>query len=304
MSHWAVLVLLSSTLVGCVSQEKFAAIKMDRDQLAERLGQTDAQIQSLQAERDAYKNQLAAVMAGGSNSQALVANLTQQLANLQGQYDTLNRQYEEALGKMGTAQALPPAVTDALNEFARQNSDLVDFDSARGIVKFKSDITFSSGSAEVTPRAMDALSRFSQILNSPAAQGYELQVAGHTDNTKVLHDATIKAGHKDNWYLSSHRAISVAEVLQKDGVGPNRFGVMGYADQHPIADNGTTAGKAQNRRVEVLILPTQVRSSGSMARQSSTPRQAAPVRNQRTRQPDLNKDGATTNTDNRPAINK
>jgi len=302
MSHWFCLALLSSTLVGCVSQEKYNAMKLDRDQLAERLGQTDGQIQSLQAERDAYKNQLAAVMAGGSNSQALVANLTQQLANLQSQYDTLNRQYEEALSKMGTATALPPVVTDALNEFARQNSDLVDFDSARGIVKFKSDITFSSGSAEVTPRAKDALNRFSQILNSPAAQGYELQVAGHTDNTKVLHEATIKAGHKDNWYLSAHRAISVAEVLQHDGVGSNRFGVMGYADQHPIADNGTVAGKAQNRRVEVLILPTQVRSSGSVARQSS-PSRSTPRTNRPARQPDLNKD-ATTNTDNRPVLNK
>jgi chemotaxis protein MotB len=303
MSHWFGLVLLSSTLVGCVSQEKYNAMKLDRDQLAERLGQTDGQIQSLQAERDAYKNQLAAVMAGGSNQQALVANLTQQLGNLQSQYDTLNRQYEEALSKMGTAMALPTVVTDALNEFARQNSDLVDFDSARGIVKFKSDITFASGSAEVTPRAIEALNRFSQILNSPAAHGYELQVAGHTDNTRVLHDATIKAGHKDNWYLSSHRAISVAEALQKDGVSPNRFGVMGYADQHPIADNGTTAGKAQNRRVEVLILPTQVRSSGSVARQSGPTRTQAPARSRSTRQPELNKD-ATINGDRQPVLNK
>ena len=301
MHQWIGFAFLSFSLVGCVSQEKYNAMKLDRDQLAERLGQTDAQIQSLQAERDAYKNQLAAVMAGGSNQQALVANLTQQLGNLQSQYDALNRQYEEALSKMGTAVALPQPVTDALNEFARQNPDLVDFDSARGIVKFKSDITFSSGSAEVTPRAMDALNRFSQILNSPAAQGYELQVAGHTDNTRVLHDATIKAGHKDNWYLSSHRAIAVAEVLQKDGVGANRFGVMGYADQHPIADNGTNAGKAQNRRVEVLILPTQVRSTGSVAQRSAPTRSQSPSRN-RTRQPDLNKDAA--GVENRPLINK
>ena len=302
MSQWFGLVVLSSMLVGCVSQEKYNAMKLDRDQLAERLGTTDGQIQSLQAERDAYKNQLAAVMAGGSNSQALVANITQQLSNLQSQYDALNRQYEEALSKMGTASALPPAVTDALNEFARQNSDLVDFDSARGIVKFKSDITFASGSAEVTPRATDALNRFSQILNSPAAHGYELQVAGHTDNTRVLHDATIKAGHKDNWYLSAHRAISVSEVLQKDGVNAARFGVMGYADQHPIADNGTTAGKAQNRRVEVLILPTQVRTSTGIARQSAPTRAPAVTPSRNTRRPDLNKDAASL--ENRPILNK
>ena len=61
----------------------------------------------------------------------------------------------------------------------------VDFDSARGIVKFKSDITFTSGSADLTPRAAEAISRFAGILNSAAAGGYELQVAGHTDNQQV-----------------------------------------------------------------------------------------------------------------------
>lgn len=300
MSHWFGLSLLTLTLVGCVSQEKYNALKLDRDQLAERLGQSEGQLQSLQAERDAYKNQLNSVLAGGSNQQALVANLTQQLGNLQSQYDALNRQYEDALGKMGTAVALPQPVTDALNQFARENPDLVDFDSARGIVKFKSDITFSSGSAELTPRAIDALTRFSSILNSPAASGYELQVAGHTDNTRVLREETRKAGHKDNWYLSAHRAISVSEALQKDGVNPARLAVMGYADQHPIADNNTTAGKAQNRRVEVLILPTQVRGS-SFAHQTSSPR--TPSRRQRVAQPELNKD-ATINTDRQPAFNK
>src|SRR5579863_2823465 len=185
MSHWFGLSLLSLSIVGCVSQEKYNAMKLDRDQLAERLGQSDSQLQSLQAERDAYKNQLNAVLAGGSNQQALVANLTTQLSNLQSQYDALNRQYEDALGKMGTATALPPAVTNALNEFARDNPDLVDFDSTRGIVKFKSDITFALGSAELTDRARQAITRFASILDSPAAAGYELQVAGHTDNTRV-----------------------------------------------------------------------------------------------------------------------
>ena len=306
MSHWFGMAVLSASLVGCVSQEKYNAMKMDRDQLAERLGTSDGQIQSLQAERDAYKNQLNSVLAGGSNQQALVSNLTQQLGNLQSQYDTLNRQYEDALGKMGTAVALPQPVTDALNQFARENPDLVDFDSARGIVKFKSDITFSSGSAILTPRAADAITRFASILNSAAASGYELQVAGHTDNTRVLQESTIKAGHKDNWYLSAHRAISVSEAMQKDGVSPARLAVMGYADQHPIADNNTTAGKAQNRRVEVLILPTRAQASGFASRSTSTPRNTSRARKPVT--PDFNKDGVGSNpnarTDSGPVLNK
>jgi chemotaxis protein MotB len=239
------------------------------------------------------------VLAAGGNSQALVANLTQQLGALQSQYDSLNKQYEEALKNAGQAVALPPVVTDALNKFAAENPDLVDFDSARGIVKFKSDITFNSGQAELTPRAADAIARFASILNSPAASGYELQVAGHTDNQRVMHEATIKNGHKDNWYLSAHRAISVSEALQKANVNPARLAVMGYADEHPIADNSTTGGRAQNRRVEVLILPTQVHTS-TFAQRSTKP---TPVQahHPAIRQ-DLNKDAGTGSE--RAIINK
>jgi len=129
-------------------------------------------------------------------------------------------------------------------------------------VKFKSDVTFAPGSADVTPKAKDVIGRFASILNSPAASSYELIVAGHTDNTNVINPQTKQAGHKDNWYLSAHRAIAVGEELQAHRVASQRMGVTGYADQRPIASNASESGKAQNRRVEVLILPTQVRSTG------------------------------------------
>ena len=77
--------------------------------------------------------------------------------------------------------------------------------------------------------------------------------------------ATINAGHKDNWYLSSHRAISVSNELQKNGVNPARIGVVGYADQRPVMANSSAAGQQQNRRVEVLILPNQVRNAPAVA---------------------------------------
>src|SRR5206468_8868986 len=105
-----------------------------------------------------------------------------------------------------SGNALPEPLTNELRAFAAANPDLVDFDAARGIVKFKSDVTFATGSADVTPKAKEAIDRFAAILNSGAASGYELVVAGHTDNTRVVNEKTIAAGHKDNWYLSAHRA--------------------------------------------------------------------------------------------------
>jgi len=220
-----------------------------------------------------------------------------QNAALQAQLDALNAKYSDAVNKIGQGgTALPAQLSSDLSAFAAQNPDLVEFDAARGIVKFKSDVTFNTGSAELASNAKGAIDRFASIMNSPAAMAYEFMVVGHTDNTPVQHQATIAAGHKDNWYLSAHRAISVGEELMHNGTAASRMEVAGFADQRPVASNATAAGKQQNRRVEVLILPTTVRSTSPGVANTSAPRRSSP-------KPDMNKD-ATVETDRRPILNK
>lgn len=255
-------------LTGCVTQEKYNALKLDRDALAEQLAKAQADSNSSRSAADAYKAQLENVNANGGNYAALIDNLTKQNQSLQSQYDDLNRKYGDAINRPMGSSPLPVELTNTLQNFANQNPDLVDFDAARGIVKFKSDVTFASGDATVTPKAKDVLNRFAQILNSPSASGYELLVAGHTDNMRVSNPNTIAKGHKDNWYLSSHRAIAVAGELIGQSVNSQRVGVLGYGEQRPIASNASESGRSQNRRVEVLILPSTVRGGTGVA---STP---------------------------------
>jgi chemotaxis protein MotB len=153
----------------------------------------------------------------------------------------------------------------------------------------------------VTPNAKQAIGRFAQILNSPEARGYELLVAGHTDNQKVSNPATINAGHKDNWYLSAHRAIAVSTELQRSRVDAQRLGVVGYADQRPTASNATSQGRQQNRRVEVLILPNTVRT-GVATRGGGLDAPAPARRNNRAAS--MNKDTPTVgSTDQGPSYN-
>ena len=272
--------LAGLSLTGCVAQEKYNALKLDRDGLVERLAQADAESRAARGEADVLKNQLAMLSGNGNSKDALLVNLQQENAGLQQQLAQLNSRYQDAMGKVGTGAVLPEALDNALQQFAQQNPDLVDFDSARGMVKFRSDVTFATGSAEVTEQARPAIARFAQILNSAAAAGYELMVAGHTDNQRVSNPETIRRGHLDNWYLSSHRAISVSNELQKQGISTARLAVVGYADQRPAASNAEPTGRQQNRRVEVLILPTQVRNNATLAGARETtggtaPRQAA-----------------------------
>ncbi|HEX8322452.1 MAG TPA: OmpA family protein [Tepidisphaeraceae bacterium] len=270
---------------GCVPEEKYRAAKMEAENYRQQLAGAQVDVASAQQRADTLQKQLEALNANSGNATGLVNNLQMQLAGKQSELDELNRRYAEAIAKAGSAAALPAPLTNELSSLAAANPDLIEFDAGRGIVKFKSDLTFDLGDATVKPAARTVLEKFAAILNSPAAAPYELLVAGHTDATPVSNPVTVQKGHKNNWYLSAHRAITVGEALVGQKVNAQRVGVVGYADQRPVASNGTDSGRAQNRRVEVLILPTQVRIATT---QEAAPAAAAP------RKPEQTKDAGVT----------
>jgi len=267
----ASIALVGLVSTGCITPEKYNVLKLENAQLNDQLARSSSRTAEAEAKAASWKTQLDSMMAAGGNSSALTSNLYQQIANLTAERDDLNRKYSDAINKVGMGNALPVALTSELTSFADQNPDLVSFDPQRGIVKFKSDVTFAAGDAALTSQAAEVIQKFGKIVNSPAARGYELLVAGHTDNTPVGNPSTIQRGHKNNWYLSSHRAIGVAEALVRQGTSGRRLGVVGYADQRPVADNASPAGKAANRRVEVLILPNQVADQSPIAPAAASP---------------------------------
>jgi chemotaxis protein MotB len=254
-------------------------MKLSRDQAVEQADQAEADARSARSQSDAYKAQLEQIANSGNTQSAMIGNYSQQVAQLQSQNAAITAKYEDLLNRppqivqLGST-ALPADLSNTLTQFANENPDIVTFDAARGVVKFKSDVTFASGSTDLNERAVGTLQRFASILNSSQAAGYELMVAGHTDNQRVTHQRTIDEGNFDNWYLSAHRAISVAAELVKNGVSKTRLGVAGYADQQPIASNSSEAGRQQNRRVEIVILPTHYRN-GSVASAAGSPRLSA-----------------------------
>ena len=104
---------------------------------------------------------------------------------------------------------------------------------------------FASGSAVVRPQALEVLERIAAALPESG-----LRVEGHTDDVPI---ATEQYG--SNWELSSARASSIARLLLRHAnVRAERMAVAGYAQFHPIAGNETAAGRARNRRVDVVVL--------------------------------------------------
>lgn len=300
--HLVVLVVLAGAglfLTGCVSGEKYNALKMEKDAAVEQLQKAQADASAARAEAAAWKQQHDALLANGSDLQKMYGLSQKELAELRSQLDQMTQKYNDAVARGANTQVvtLPIELQNELEKLAQQYPGVVEFDKARGILKFKSDVTFASGSAELTPQAKQAISAFAKILNSPVAANYELLISGHTDNRPVNNPAT-KAQHKDNWYLSAHRAISVSQGLMSDGVNARRIGAAGFGAERPIASNNTTEGMAKNRRVEVAILPTTYKGGASLAGGDAlkvTPKKATP-------KPEINKDTASTGTE--PIINK
>ncbi|HTW57891.1 MAG TPA: flagellar motor protein MotB [Terriglobales bacterium] len=106
---------------------------------------------------------------------------------------------------------------------------------------------FDSGSAALKPSAMPALDRIASIL---AVRTCRLRIEGHTDNMPI-HTAEMAS----NWELSTARSTELVRLLiQRYHFPPERLSAAGYAEYHPIASNLTPQGRAQNRRVDVVIL--------------------------------------------------
>jgi len=116
-------------------------------------------------------------------------------------------------------------------------------------VNLSDKMLYTSGSASITPRADEVLSKIAQIIKS--RPDLDLMVEGYTDNTPIRSSCM-----DDNWDLSVKRATSVVRALQtKYGVNPDKLIAAGRGEYNTLADNSTVEGRAINRRTRIILLP-------------------------------------------------
>jgi len=107
---------------------------------------------------------------------------------------------------------------------------------------------FDSGSATPHASSQATLDRIAAAL---AVEPYDLRIEGHTDDVPI-HTPQFAS----NWELSTARATEIAKILIVDhGIAPGRLSAAGYAQYHPVAGNDTAEGRAENRRVDIIVLP-------------------------------------------------
>ena len=108
------------------------------------------------------------------------------------------------------------------------------------------DLLFESGKATLESRSHALLGEVAQLLDID--QTHPIGVDGNTDNVPI------QGAFASNWGSSPPaRASTVLRFLVERGVNPHRLSATGYADQRPLASDATAAGRARNRRVEIVL---------------------------------------------------
>jgi chemotaxis protein MotB len=132
------------------------------------------------------------------------------------------------------------------------------------VITFVAEVLFDSGKAQLKNSASGTLDKVAAILRDEVPNN-RISVEGHTDNVPIT-----KSKWASNWELSAHRALSVLDYLVQQGISPEKLSASGYGEYQSVASNDSAAGRKKNRRVEVIIVPGEVKKVDRSGNSSSS----------------------------------
>ena len=192
-----------------------------------------------QAEADSANAQAATAKAQSDMTASQAASATA-LSAAQADAEQSRLAAQQAQLKAQQAETDKAAMRAKLSE--QLNSILQTRDTARGLIVSMSDVLFDTGKFSLKPGAREKLAKVAGILL--AYPGLNIEVGGYTDNV---------GGDAMNQTLSENRAGSVRDYLVQEGVSTNSVSAKGFGNTLPVASNDNSAGRQQNRRVELLV---------------------------------------------------
>jgi outer membrane protein OmpA-like peptidoglycan-associated protein len=225
-----------------IRQKEQAQSDTARAQAAKTQAESDtvnAQAANAQAQSDAAK-----ARADAANAQAATAQAKSDMADSQASSaNALSAAQADAeQARLAAQQAETDKATMRARLSEQLNSILQTRDSARGLIVSMSDVLFDTGKYSLKPGAREKLAKVAGILL--AYPGLNIEVGGYTDNV---------GGDEMNQTLSENRARSVRDYLVQQGVLTNSVSARGFGNTLPVASNDNSAGRQQNRRVELLV---------------------------------------------------
>lgn len=227
------------------SQVDLAAAQTRGQSLEERLNEARKANAELKKAYEALQKSLDSSIKSGSQSSVNIAKLVDEI-------NASNKYIQKLVDAKSKSDSLNMVLTNNLTRsLSRDELKDVDIKVLKGVVyiSLSDNMLYKSGSYEVSPVAMETLSKIAKIIKD--YNDYDVLVEGNTDDVPIS-----RTNIRNNWDLSALRASSVVQVLQdKFGVNPKRLTAGGRGEYNPVADNSTADGKTRNRRTEIIITP-------------------------------------------------
>lgn len=242
-----------------------------KDELQRELDRVNAELAKTRGELDAEKQR-------NGELESENQTLEDRIKALEGEIAQLDAQIKDLANKAGMTER---ELAELRNEKAKREAELevyrnlfaslkkmvdagtikVGFRKGRLVVKLDEAILFDSGKAALKDEGKTALNDLIAPLKEVKRDWI---VAGHTDNVPIR-----TAKFNNNWELSAARAVEVVDFLIDNGMPADRVGAAGYAEFDPVADNASPEGRAQNRRIEIILMPTIPQSLQDMLQPGS-----------------------------------
>lgn len=261
-----IVAVAAMALTSCVSSKRFnrlndehVALQKEYDATTAALNKARSDNQSLDAllaqarkNNDELKQAYAAAMASLDKSLQNSNQGNVNISKLVDEINASNRYIKELVAAKSRSDSLNMVLTTNLTR-SLSGDELRDVNVKvlKGVVyiSLADNMLFKSGSYQISPRAMDILSKIAKIIKD--YRDYDVLVEGNTDNVPIS-----RPNIRNNWDLSALRASSVVQVLQDDfGVDPSRLTAGGRGEYNPIASNDTAEGRQLNRRTQIIITP-------------------------------------------------
>lgn len=228
---------LTMTLSACVSASKYDDLEGERDQFKASVQEMETKIE----DQETLIAELERKLGDASANRKSMSQSIQQMKDALKEASERKREIERRLSEFRKLVRRFKSLTDA-GELSVVIRD------GRMVVVLPSDVLFASGSARLSSAGQSTITKVGELLGSIPDK--QFQVEGHTDNVPIS-----SSRYPSNWELASGRALNVLRLLVDGGVPEDRVSAASFADTKPVASNDSDEGRAQNRRIDIVIIP-------------------------------------------------
>lgn len=266
MQRWMFLGVFAGVLcAACVTTGKYDAkvneltqsVKREQTQATEiarlkgELAETQASLEELRKKYDTAATTIGELKARLSKLGQNVDQLASERGKLAAGLEDAEKRLEELRRQKMAAEARAATfrnLVDKLRSMIDNGQLKVTIRNGRMLIVLPNDVLFDSGRIDLKTAGKQTLTQVAQVLAGISDRRF--LVAGHTDNLPIK-----TARFPSNWELSTGRAVEVAKLFVGAGMKPEVIGAAGYAEFAPVSSNEAPDGRAQNRRIEIILEP-------------------------------------------------